>query len=375
MVEITIDQAKEVITEMYKSGSRDSIILLGRYGIGKTTGINECFNDIAESMGKKFILYDDTILPELKKNPSKYFVLVDFALTQCEPSDLTGIPRDEDGYIMYKPLGWAVALSICSGALFLDEISNVQRLDVQSVMLKLFLEKKCGFVRLNKDTVVIAAGNKKGRLVAPLPEAILAGRVVKLEIDTSSIEDWAEYMVTHYEKYDRRVTLFLRKFGNLFNQEEREDAEEWTVIATPRSWTKLANMSAVLSKKSMLPVAEGLVGRAAVEFQTFINTKTISIDSLADDLGQWRTMTTDQKYFAVLELMNATPEVMFTRYNGIMDMFATKDREFLIVTLMMMDAPKRQKVLLKAMNVNKNVFNTMINCAVKGCKINNDGLL
>jgi hypothetical protein len=369
MVELTIEKAKTTIKDLYSHKSRDSILLLGNYGTGKTEGVAQCFMDIADSRGKTFIRYTDKILPTLKLNPDKYFVFVDFALTQCEPSDLTGIPRDEDGYIMYKPLGWAVALSICSGCLFLDELSNVQRLDVQSIMLKLLLEKLCGFTKLNDDVVVIAAGNKHGRLVSPLPEAVMAGRVIKLEIENPTLDEWTDYMNSNYPEFDKRVVVFLHKFGNLFAQDQNDDYEDWSVISTPRSWTKLANVSALISKKSLLPVSEGLVGRSAVEFQSFINTTTISADELSGDIRKWVRMTTDQKYFLSLELMNKSTEAMFTKYRNIMQMLASEDREFLSVTFMLMSKEKRKEALIKSRNICRDVFDMIVKCAVKSVEI------
>jgi len=370
MVELTIEQAKTVIKELYCIGSRDSVLLLGKPGIGKTVGVTECFREVADSLGKEFVVYNDKVLPKIKLNPDKYFVFVDFALTQCEPSDLTGIPRDEDGYIMYKPLGWTIALSLCAGVLFLDEITNVQRLDIQSVFLKLLLEKLCGFIQLNKDVVVVSAGNKTGRLVTTLPEPVLAGRVVKMEIQTPTLEEWINYMNISYNDYDKRVTVFLHKFGNLFAQEHKDDVEDWSVVATPRSWTKLANMSAKLSKRSLLAVAEGLVGRAAVEFQSFINTDVVSIDSLVTNVNKWFTMSTDQKYFAVLELMNKEADEMFGRYREIVDMLVSKDREFLVLTFMLMCSAKRKKVVLKARESFPEVFNMVLKSAITSVHIN-----
>jgi hypothetical protein len=240
---------------------------------------------------------------------------------------------------------------------------------VQSIMLKLLLEKLCGFTKLNDDVVVIAAGNKHGRLVSPLPEAVMAGRVIKLEIENPTLEEWTDYMNLNYSTFDKRVVVFLHKFGNLFAQEQKDDYEDWSVISTPRSWTKLANVSAVISKQSLLPVSEGLVGRSAVEFQSFINTVTISADELSGDIRKWLKMSTDQKYFLSLELMNKSPSDMFTKYRNIMQMLASSDREFLSVTFMLMSSAKRKEALITARAVCEDVFNTIVQCAMKSVEI------
>jgi hypothetical protein len=92
-------------------------------------------------------------------DPDKYFVYVDLRLTECEPSDLIGIPRDVDSSVQYKPLMWARCLSRSAGVLFLDELTNLQRPDVISACYKLLYDRKAGFTAFHEDVLVVAAGN------------------------------------------------------------------------------------------------------------------------------------------------------------------------------------------------------------------------
>jgi len=153
-----------MLEKLYALGAvnrhRKSILLLGPPGCGKSTSVYEFAERTAKKLGKEFVDYNDDIALELLKEPERYFVLCDFTLTEAEPADLLGIPREitEDA-ISYKPLLWARVMSKCAGVLFLDELTNVQRPDIISVSYRILHDRKIGFIKLHKDVLVVAAGN------------------------------------------------------------------------------------------------------------------------------------------------------------------------------------------------------------------------
>jgi hypothetical protein len=266
---------------------------------------------------------------------------------------------------MYKSLGWAKALSLSSGCLFLDEITNVQRLDVQSVMLKIMLEKLVGFIKLNDDVQVIAAGNKSGKLVTTLPEPLLAGRVVKLDIKPPTLQEWTEYMNETFGDYDRRVVIFLKKLSEKFIEEiNEEEAEKYSVFATPRSWTKLALVSHKLDKSVLEAVSRGLVGESATLFLSFLDVRVPELKELKENLELWKKFTVDQKYFMSLELCSVDDKVLFKEFGDVMTMLAKEDREFLMLTFMMMNKDKRKKIAMEAKLKYPDVFNVLLNSSL-----------
>jgi len=111
----------DYLKRLYKKDSKTPILLLGSSGIGKSETVRTCAEELAQEFNKKFVDYSDDIAQEILEEPNKYFLFVDFRLTEVEPSDLIGIPRVDGNYVRYYPMLWARCLQAASGILFLDE--------------------------------------------------------------------------------------------------------------------------------------------------------------------------------------------------------------------------------------------------------------
>lgn len=92
--------------------------------MGKSLTAYALSHRLATNLDKQFVDYDDDIAGEILTNPTDYFTFIDLRLTECEPSDLTGIPKEIDDSIRYKPLLWARVLSKTSGVLLIDELTK-----------------------------------------------------------------------------------------------------------------------------------------------------------------------------------------------------------------------------------------------------------
>ena len=203
-----IGELATLIPELYRL-DKSSLLFLGPPGIGKSTGVNEAAEIIARELGKECISYSDQEAERILANPDKFFVNVDFRLTEAEPSDFLGIPRERNGAVAYHPLLWAMCLSKAAGILFLDEITNVQRLDVISATYKIVLDKRAGFTKFSNDVMVIAAGNNpEESTVANLHPAPLIDRVIIYPIEPASIIEWAGWMDANHATWDRRARGF-----------------------------------------------------------------------------------------------------------------------------------------------------------------------
>src|SRR3989304_6101256 len=79
-------------------------------------------------------------------------------LSQADPTDLGGWPREEGGIIKRKPLAWLGAFGGAPGMLFLDEITLGPRSCLASA-LRLINERCAGDVTLHPGTRIVLAAN------------------------------------------------------------------------------------------------------------------------------------------------------------------------------------------------------------------------
>lgn len=279
-----------------------SVLLLGAPGIGKSVMIREFAEEEAESLGLQFVDYDDRIFEEVMQNPERYYVFVDLRLTEVEPSDLIGIPRDADGYVAYKPLKFAMALSsVNRGMLFLDELTNVTRLDVKAAAYKIILDRKIGFIKLSKGVRVIAAGNapEHSSIAERLP-APLASRFHIITCDPPKVEEWITWMSEHYEDWDKRVAAYLMRFRDDFIVTPREP-ETLENYPTPRTWTWLSLELPKTPAKYLREKAVGYLGaEAASRFIAFINNPIPEPEELIRNPMIFYDLTLDAKYVATV---------------------------------------------------------------------------
>lgn len=102
------------LASLYKAGEdigRFSVLLLGAPGIGKSYSLKETAKSIARRVGKTFIDYSDDLYETIMKEPDKYFVFIDFRLTECEPSDLSGKGNFPPEYLKRLTVEFAFHLS------------------------------------------------------------------------------------------------------------------------------------------------------------------------------------------------------------------------------------------------------------------------
>ena len=348
-----IDRLEKFLYEIYMAGQRrldsgpaeagwagrKSVLVLGPPGVGKSLTAYSLGRRIAKTLGKTFIDYSDDVAERILSEPDKYFVFVDLRLTECEPSDLIGIPRTVDGATAYHPLLWAKCLSKCAGLLFLDEITNIQRPDVISASYKLLYDRKAGFTKFHPDVFVIAAGNTpEHSSVANLLPVPLIDRTIVVEIDPPRVRTWAKWMnKTYGEAWDRRVLAFLLRFEDehyiLKTPRVNETLENYP---TPRSWTDVALLLHAGLNSDELFI--GTLGKeVGQKFKAFLKVR-VDLEELMSNPELFKLLDLDARYMTCVMLGNWLSKNIKKAKKAfpLIDAMAEVSRDLLVLTVMSM---------------------------------------
>jgi len=192
------------------------IFIWGPPGIGKSSVVRE----VAKELGIGFI---------------------DLRLSLLESVDLRGLPRHENGKVM-----WSRPVFIPEegrGILFLDEL-NTALPDVQNAALQLLLDRRIGEHKLGDGWFMIAAGNSRedGAHVYQLSSAVV-GRMAHLKIgieDVTSgeaVDEWCEWAMRN--DIDERVISFIKNFPNMLLDMGPVKADPEAPYPSPRTWAEL----------------------------------------------------------------------------------------------------------------------------------------
>jgi len=244
---------------------------------------------------------------KILRKPDEYFVFTDIRLTEFEPVDLLGVPRefkihteiDEMRLFDYQPFIWQLVVSACAGVTLLDEITNVHRPDMRSVMYKVLRDRMTGWIKFHEDQLIIAAGNTpEDAAIATMLDAPVINRVRVFRIQPPTVDEWAQYMNKYVEDWDTRVYAFLKRFENYFFQKPN-DVETLDPFATPRQWTELAKVSKHFDGDELEIIAYSNVGsEAAAHFITFVKTNVPDVKNILANPEILATLDIDGKYLA-----------------------------------------------------------------------------
>lgn len=266
----------------WKSGSELQTmppVLLGDPGVGKTVAVKDAARAICEKNGYRFIDYKkefarlsdgerNKIINECLASSSKPFFFVDLNMSSHEPVDFSGKPVDRvirftdengkeviDRVTEFQPPEWVSYLGRYPGILFVDEITNVQREDMKTVLYKLLNERTLGYRELGLEAFIVGAGNTPdvaGSVAQGMP-APLANRCAFVTVKRPTAEEWYEYEISK-RNFHPGVLGYLSYLAENSVKIDGEDRLEG--FATPRS----CEAAAVVATKL---INEHLEGRVA----------------------------------------------------------------------------------------------------------------
>ena len=304
-----VSNLSSYIIRLYEAGrgnGRITLFLLGGPGIGKSHSVLQAAKEIAAKMKKEFVIYNDDIAPTILANPERYFVYTDFRLTECEPTDLIGIPEKitSVGATRFSPMLWARVMSKTAGILMLDELTNVPRDDVLSEAYKLTFDRSAGFVKFHDDVMIIGCGNRpEDSSIARMLPAPLVNRLLIINVDTPTVDEWKEFMDSTYgEEWDRRTYFFLKRFetdGYLYMPPKSTEVLE--AYPTPRSWTSTARL--LYKGFDDLDTLIGLVGsEVGYKLHAFLSIN-VSLETILDKPQMYTEYPLDTKYMIISMLV------------------------------------------------------------------------
>ncbi|RJX20749.1 MAG: AAA family ATPase [Ammonifex sp.] len=311
------DAAKELLCFLYGTSGRQSVLLLGPPGVGKSALVRETAAEIAHDAGRTLFEYNNRHLTGIDLNdvytyPERYFIFVDLRLTETEPVDLMGRPvtvRVGDiPQLVYQPAQWAALLSVVPGILFLDEITNVHRPDVLAAAYKLIQDRTAGFTAFCCGVQVVAAGNSpKDSAIANLLPSPLLNRVYCLDVQAPQLNQWARWMSFNHQGSEEKVLAYLYRFPGDFCRVPDED-EALGGYPTPRSYTFLARdlaaaVGAGLSAESVRALCVAALGAEVGEkFFAFWRHPVPTFAELKNAPDVFSGLNIDEKYIAVVAI-------------------------------------------------------------------------
>lgn len=202
--------------------------------------------------------------------------VIDIRLTQCDPTDLTGLPKLDGIKATYLPFDTfplendPIPEGYQGFLIFMDEINSANK-SLQAVAYKLILDRMVGQHKLHPNVIMMCAGNKEtdNAVVNPISTALRSRLItLPLEPDVDSWLNWA-----NENNIDWRIQAYIR-FSQLnglydFNPDEVDNA-----YACPRSWAMLSKLLQHIPQDKQNQYEElikGTIGNQVYQFNEFCN--------------------------------------------------------------------------------------------------------
>lgn len=306
-IKVTHAQLQEVIVKYYKA--KRALFIWGTMGIGKSHKVRDAGRQISKELGaelKKELKFTEDLA---HINDENYFVVIDVRLSQCDPSDLRGIPVWEKEKNATQWLPPSTFPRKGYGIILFDELNLAPPL-VQASAYQFILDRKLGEYVVPPGYSVIGAGNRlEDRANVFEMAAPLSNRMGHVQLDPPGVEDWTTWAAKH--DIDPRVVGYVNAFqGSLFKFDSRMKEK---AFATPRSWEFVSDLIKDIKTEDLASLklyvgtligegeATAFIGFLKLRHQLrpikeyFEKAKTIPLPEKTD--LQWALVTSVVEYF------------------------------------------------------------------------------
>jgi hypothetical protein len=337
-----------------------TLVFLGAPGAGKSYQIRRAAEEEAKRLNRIFVDFstlNNELFNEILQNPERYYVFIDLRLSRMEPTDLTGIPRTREvqvgettiRYTEYEPLKHALVLSLphIAGMLFLDELTNVQRLDLQSLIFEILWDRRLGDRTLSPLVRVVAAGNDPefSSVANELPAPVVS-RGLFFRVEPPTVNDWISFMSSSYgDEWAKEVAAFLSRFQEHFIATNIPPSTS-SPYPCPRSWTLLATSLPRMKRHLWSATVAATVGEEVARlFMTFIEKakEVPPIEEILENPAVLRSLSLDALYLAALQLAENF-NIAERRFITAFEVLADVKRDVLVATMLSLPPEKRGRV-------------------------------
>lgn len=267
---MNVEELIRCIPAMYNS--RRPVMLWGPPGIGKSFAFRTVAKQLAHTLGLAGPIIERHQLHDYDGDIKQAFGMFDLRLSQCDPVDVGGLPKDRNGVMARLLPDWFPAADRTDipehGILLLDELPSAP-LSVQTSAYQIALDGVIGDRRMKKGWYVAAAGNRltDGGQFFKMPMA-LANRFCHLDVE-SNVDSWTNWAID--SNIEHSLVAFIRFRQDLLNTYEEHVTKKLKgmAFATERQWHAVADLiecnsnakaELLLDKGVLAQLVGGLVG-------------------------------------------------------------------------------------------------------------------
>lgn len=339
-------ELKLLIKGYYKQkdseGKKIPLIVLGSYGLGKSSIIKEVGQEISEKKNKVFMEWIKTTQEEKEeiiKNPEKYFVLMDFRLAEVDSSDLRGLPNFKDEKsITWLPPYWTKLLENpkSDGILFFDEMNLAMPIVLSSVY-KILYDRCINESKINENWLIMGAGNlaTDKAFTTELPNP-LKDRGGMCELSIPDIDSFTEWGIKN--GIDSKIIGFLNWKPSYLHSLVKDDNDERD--CTPRGWARVSTLINGIDNWETIELMTqtAINSGIALEFVTFCRLRdTIKLNEVIKNPEILREIKGDNAigtlYFIISSLAEQyknSKEVTFERIMKISEVLDSMKKQELV---------------------------------------------